>query len=69
METSFIKKRRDPKYQTRPLKVDEELAKVQPRVEICKNESKIRQNRKSKPSTQMMLIPTKEYPLQKTLMK
>ena len=50
MKASFIKKRKDAEYQTWPLMIEEELAKAQARAEIYENESKIGQNRKTKPS-------------------
>ena len=69
MEASFIKKRRDARYQTQSLMVEEELAKAQARAEIYENENEIGQSRKTKPSTQIMFTPIKEYPLLKILMK
>ena len=51
MEAFFVKKRRHAEYQNRSLTMEEELAKAQPRAEICEIESKIGQSRKTKPST------------------
>ena len=51
MESSFIKKKRDPEYQSRYLMVEEELSKAQARTEVYENESEIGQSRKTKPST------------------
>ena len=62
MEASFIKKRRDAEYQTRPLMVEEELAKAQARAEIYENERLVKAE-KQNPQHQMMFIPTKKYPL------
>ena len=69
MEASFIKERRDAEYQIWSLMVEEELAKAQARAEIYENESKISQSRKTKPLTPNDIHTTKEYPLQKILMK
>ena len=51
MEASFIKKKRDADYQSRSLMAEEELAKSQARAEIHENESRIGQNRETKPLT------------------
>ena len=69
MEASFIKKRRDAEYQSQSLLLEQELAKAKQEQKFMKMKIRLVKAEKQNPQHQMMFIPTKEYPLQKILMK